>query len=143
MEKAEEFSVKLDRIRRYLGENQFGGVALSRSDNFAWVGCGADSVVDTASETGVGTLVVSRDAVTLVANNIESDRLLAEELEGLPIDDVRTFPWHRPGEKDEIIAQMAAGGWFAADDGAAGLPALGDDFTRLRYELTAAEIERY
>jgi len=143
MEKAEEFSVKLERIRRYLAEKRFAGVALSRSDNFAWAGCGADSVVNTASETGVGTLVVSRDSVALVANNIESDRLLAEELEGLPIDEVRTFPWERPGEKDETIAQMAAGGWFASDDGAGGLPAIGDDFARLRYELTAAEVERY
>ena len=143
MERAEEFCVKLDRVRRYLDEKQFGGVALSRSDSFAWVGCGADSVVNTASEAGVGTLVVSRDAVTLVANNIECDRLLTEELAGLPIDEVRTFPWHRPGDRDEVIAQMAAGGWFASDDGAGGLPVLGADFVRLRYELTEAEVERY
>ena len=143
MHRTEEFAIKLDRVRRYLNRKDLDGVVLSRADNFAWVGCGADSLVDNSSETGVGTLVVTLDSVVLVTNNIESDRLLTEELTGLEIDDARTYPWHRPSERAEILAELTEDGQFVADDGCAGLPRLGGDFARLRYELTEAEVERY
>jgi len=143
MERSEEFCIKLERIRGYLAEKSLKGAVLSRSDNFAWVGCGANSVVDSSSEMGAGTLVVSGDWVALIANNIETERLLTEELNGLDLSDVRTFPWHQPEKKEQIVAELAGEGNFAADDAATGLPMLPADFVSLRYELTEAEIERY
>ena len=70
MDRSEEFEVKRERVGAFLSENRLSGLVLGRTDNFAWLGCGADSVVSSSSETGVGTFVVTREGVTLIANNI-------------------------------------------------------------------------
>lgn len=143
MKKSEEFAVKRERVERFLAGHDLDGVILGRGDDFAWLGCGADSIVNTAQETGVGALAVQPGRVTLIANNIEAERLMTEELMGLDIAATEVFPWHRPGEREAIIQRLSAGARFAADDGSADLPDLGDDFQRLRYSLTEAEIARY
>jgi len=143
MDRSEEFAVKLARAERFLAGNGLKGAILARSDNFAWLGCGGSNVVDSSRETGVAALAVRPGRVTLIANNIEAERLLTEELDGLDIVDTEVFPWHKPGEREAIVKNLTAGADFAADDGSAGLPPLPDGFARLRYALTEAEIERY
>jgi len=143
MDRTQEFGIKLERVERYLAEHGLGGVVLARSDNFAWIGCGANNVVNSAQETGVGTLVVRPGHVTLLANNVETERLMTEELAGLDVEPADPFPWHDPAERERRIAKLCAGGSFASDDGSTGLPALPEGFQRLRYSLTEAEVARY
>ncbi|MGD2175257.1 MAG: aminopeptidase P family N-terminal domain-containing protein, partial [Candidatus Brocadiaceae bacterium] len=143
MRKSEEFAAKLERLDRFLVEQELGGVVLSRSENFAWLGCGADNSVVISSETGVAALVARPGCVTLVANNIEADRMLTEELGDLEITETEVFPWHQPAERDRVISRLSTGARVVADDGSAGLPPLPEEFDRLRYVLTGAEIDRY
>jgi Xaa-Pro aminopeptidase len=143
MDKAQELGLKRERIGSYLTENGLDGVVLARSDNFAWLGCGAENVVNSAQETGVGALVATHDRVALVANNIETKRLTTEELDGLEIADTIVFPWYEPSRRDAVIADLCSSGRFAADDGSAGLPPLPGGFTALRFSLTEAEVARY
>ncbi len=143
MAKSQEFAAKLGRVASWLAQHELDGAVLSRCDSFAWLGCGASNVVNAAQETGVGALVVTAEGVRLVANNIETERLLSEELDGLDLLGAETFPWHRPADRDAVLGQLSAGGRFAADDGSAGLAALPEDFVKLRYALTPAEVERY
>ena len=143
MQKAEEFAVKLERVKTFLSDKDLDGLVLSRGDNFAWLGCGADNLVDTTSDAGVGSLVVLAGRVTLVTNNIEADRLRTEELDGLDIRKTEVYPWHEPGERARVLEKLAAGARLAADDGTPGLPPLPAGFTRLRYTLTEAEVDRY
>lgn len=143
MRKPKEFCVKLERVRAFMSENRLAGLVLSRADNFAWLGCGADSTVDLSNPIGVGTLVVRRKDVALVANNIEVDRLVAEELQGLELDEVGTYRWYEPRRRNEIIRKLVGRGTFASDDGTPRLRVIPDGFVQLRYELTSAEIERY
>ncbi len=143
MKQSEEFAVKLDRVQTFLDAHELGGVVLSRGDNFAWLGCGADNLVNNAAESGVASLAVRPDVVTLVTNNIEAERLLTEELTDLDIGNVEEFPWHEPGRREEIVRRLGTGARFVADDGCAGLPPLPEGFQRLRYMLTGAEVERY
>ncbi|MFO8006805.1 MAG: M24 family metallopeptidase [Candidatus Brocadiia bacterium] len=143
MRRSEEFAVKMERLEQFMAEHELAGLALSRAENFAWLGCGASNAVVTSSETGMGTLLVRPGGATLLANNIETERLLTEELDGTGITEAETYPWHEPERREEIIGRASAGGRFAADDGSAGLPPLPAEFSRLRYTLTAAEIERY
>ncbi len=143
MQKAEELAVKLERVKTFLSDHELDGAVLGRGDNFAWLGCGADNMVDTTGETGVASFLVLHDAVTLVTNNIEAERLQAEELEGLGIRNVEVFPWHEPGERTAILQRLGAGASLAADDGTPGLPPLPAGFNRLRYSLTEPEVERY
>jgi len=143
MQRSEEFQLKRERLCSFLSQNGLAGVVLARTDNFAWLGCGADSAVSCASEVGVAALAASPGGVSLIVNNIEAERLLTEELTGLELEDVRTFDWHRPEGREEAIADLAGSAAFAADDGSAGLPPLPPGFAALRYQLTAAEIARY
>jgi len=143
MRRPEEFAEKLERVRRWMRQHKLDGIVLGRSDNFAWMGCGASNVVNSAQETGVGALVVGRRSVRLVANNIEMQRLLTEELNGLPVEPAEPFPWHEPGQRAKLLKRLSKGKAFAADDGSAGLLALPEGFVPLRYSLTEAEVRRY
>ena len=60
-------------------------VLLTQTHNFAWLTSGR-SFVAISSENGVAAILVDSDQVKLITNNIESQRLLDEELNSLPID---------------------------------------------------------
>jgi antitoxin VapB len=143
MNRKQEFELKMERIGAYCEAKGLDGVALSRVENVAWLGCGADSAVNTASETGVATLVARGGRCVLVTNNIEAERLKEEELAGVPIADVAVHNWWEPAEAATLAGKLAEGGEVASDTGLGGLAQLGGDFARLRWELTAAEVERY
>jgi len=143
MNKAEEFGVKRERLAALLAERNLDGVVLGLTENVAWLGCGADVVINAASATGVGTLVASVDGLALVTNNIEAERLVTEEFSGVELSKVATFPWHKPEEREAVIAGLVGSSSFAADDGSCDLPAAPDGFDRLRFQLTEAEVARY
>jgi len=142
MNKAEEHSHKLTLVREYMGRRSLSAIVVSKIGSFAWLTCGGDNHVGLASETGPAALVVTRDKVCIVTNNIEAPRLRSEEITGLDVE-VLTFPWHKAGEREAIVRELAAGGTIASDDATPGTQALGDDFAELRYSLTEPEIDRY
>ncbi|MFP4026484.1 MAG: M24 family metallopeptidase [Candidatus Brocadiia bacterium] len=142
MDSAEEFGLKCERVRRFISENNLDGIVMGRTDSFAWLGCGANNVVNSAQETGVGTFVVTPENVTLVANNIETERLLTEELAGIELD-TAIFPWHEPDQRDHIVDGLLSGERCVADDGSCDLPSPPAGFQQLRFQLLEPEIERY
>jgi len=141
--KSAELTLKLDRLAAWLAANELDGVALSRGDNFAWLGCGADNLVNYAGEVGVATLLATSNGITLVTNNIEADRLVAEELCGIELAGVESHPWHKPTGRDEIIARLTDSKRYASDSATVGLGQLPCTFQTLRYSLTDAEQKRY
>lgn len=143
MDKARELEAKLERVLKFLSENNLDGVVLNRTANFAWLGCGADNVVNAAEETGVGTLVATPRGITLVSKNIETQRLITEELAGLDLVHSVSYPWYEPRQREAEIGKLTADGIFAADDGSCDLPPLPESWNRLRYTMTESEIRRY
>jgi Xaa-Pro aminopeptidase len=142
MTRLEEFDAKLRRVRAFMGEHGYDGVALTTQANFAWLTCGGDDHVAMASEGGVAKVLVTGDAVHLVTNNIEAPRLAAEELGDLPVQ-AHQFDWHdeyvQTVEKDLVAGLQVAsdGGWPAGAKNEA------LEIARLRWELLEPEIERY
>lgn len=143
MNRADEFKTKMERISSYCAERDLDGVVLSKADAVAWLGCGADSTVNTAADGGVASFVVVDGDCCLVTNNIECERLLDEELAGVPVSGTEVFKWWEPDSKANLVRKLVAGKKAASDDGFAGLPLLGGDFVQLRYELTESECARY
>ena len=92
MNKKQEFAVKISRLRRFLAEKKKEGILINRQDNFAWLTCGGENRVVTASDSGASELLVTAQKIYLVANNIESDRIFKEEIAGLDIEPL-IFPW--------------------------------------------------
>ncbi len=142
MTKAQEFEHKLGRLRQWMDQAGLGAVVLTTQANFAWLCCGADNHVVTASEAGAAWLVVTGEGVHLVTNNIEAPRLADEEIGGLGIE-IHEQPWH--DEDREGLVRELAGGRPVASDGPqpSFAQAAGQQIARLRFQLLPPEVERY
>lgn len=119
MTRKEECAVKLQKIRTMLQKNNLDGVIIKKQANFSWLTAGGRGFIGLASENACGMLLVTMDDIYLTANNIESPRLLTEEI---PAETVKTLPteWWHDGEiarklekefgmlSDDIILE----GWF-------------------------------
>lgn len=138
----EEFTAKLDRVRNYLSQHGLGGALFVTTSNFCWITCGGRSHVSIAAERGVGAVLVTGDAVYLIADNIELTRLLEEELSHLPLTP-REFSWWSGGISEEALRLVPAQS-LVADvpvPGAGGFSAA--DGIALRNPLLPSEIQRY
>jgi Xaa-Pro dipeptidase len=139
MNKKQEFEVKLSRIRRLLADEGKKGILINRQDNFSWLTGGGENRVVTATESGASELLVTDKKVYLVANNIESNRVLKEELAGLEIEPL-LFSWTEEKREKNLISVIAKPGRLLSDNGFIGKTA---DLSALHFPLTAPEITRY
>ena len=114
MDRQAEFAEKLARVRAFMAQAGLDGVALASWANFAWITAGGDNHVVMGSEGGVARILVTRDAARCGTNNIEADRILTEELAGLPIE-MHHEPWHI--EDPAALVARHCPGTVAGDDG--------------------------
>jgi Xaa-Pro aminopeptidase len=142
MTRQEEFAAKLARVRALLSEQHLGAAILSRRSNFAWLTCGGQNHVAAASEFGAGSLIVTRDQVFLLSNNIENTRLFEEECHGLSLVPL-AFPWHLESVEKPSMLQMALGSFPFGSDGIGGGTDLSAGITQLRHPLLNPEVDRY
>ncbi|MFP3937517.1 MAG: M24 family metallopeptidase [Phycisphaerae bacterium] len=140
----EELSIKHGRVVQYLREHKLDGVLLSRRCNFSWYTCGAHNYVGNACGVGNSHLLVTPDSAKVLTNNIEATRLSNEELPAAGIE-VRSFPYFDAEERAKLFESVCGSMRIAVDAPAAGLEAapLDAGFDRLRWSLTAGEIDRY
>ncbi len=140
MNRGKEFDIKLSGIRDYLKKCGADGVALQRSDNYAWAACGASQHVNTATDYGVATLIVTSDESVVVTNKIEAGRQKDEELKDLPLEIVE-LPW--ADNRDNYIRDRYKDKRLIADWNLAGHDPVPDSFGELLYVMTDSEIERF
>jgi Xaa-Pro aminopeptidase len=145
-----EIETKLKRLGEYVDRKRLDGVFLNHRAGFAWITGGKDNHIAGSSPSGVAGILATRDSRICFTNTIEGPRFSEEELAGTGIE-VVTYPWHDPKAGQKKLKELIAGRKIAADptDGGdcnrfgAGLVPLPDDFTQLRWSLTAEEIQRY
>ncbi len=137
----EDYEIKKGRVCRFLKEQEYDGVILARRDNFAWFTFGGDNKIFRSSEEGAAVLLITADNVYLFARSMDSDRIMDEELCGLPIRQI-TLKWY---EDDPVRAAAAfiPGGKIAADIRAEGTVYQLPELQRLHIPYTGREIERY
>ena len=140
---------KLERLDAFLESRDLGAVWLAQPNSFAWL-AGGSSVVDRERPLGVGALGYDGESITLLANNIELERLRVEELPDLEDADVpietRSFPWHASSLREAIAgvvddSDSSLGGPAAADVEIPGLETF--DPATVRQPLTDRDRERY
>jgi len=139
MNKKQEFAEKISRLRRFLAEKKKAGILINHQDNFAWLTGGGENRVVTASDSGASELLVTAQKVYLVANNIESDRVMREEISGLDVEPL-VFPWDEEEKKEKFISRIAKPDQFLSDNGSIGKTA---DLSTLHLPLTGPELVRY
>jgi Xaa-Pro aminopeptidase len=132
---------KRERLDRTLERQELDSIWFARPNSFAWL-TGGNNVVDRKGDLGVAAIGYNGDDFRLVANNIEADRIAAEELPDLDarVVSVEEFPWYERSLA-EAVAVRAEGTRAAADFDS---PGFGDvDLVELRQPLTERDRGRY
>jgi Xaa-Pro aminopeptidase len=144
-----EIEEKTERLLRLISEAGLGGLLINSQPNFSWLTAGGKNGIDLSRENGAGTLFLRRDGARFVlANKIEMNRLLTEELPGQGYQPVQ-FAWEEEKGNPSLTADLARS--LVKDE----LP-LGSDISlgenvrlvdgaiaRARYGLTSAEVDRF
>jgi Xaa-Pro aminopeptidase len=149
MSLSKEIVEKTDRLLRLISDAGLGGLLINSQPNFSWLTAGGRNGIDLSREAGAGTLFLRRDGMRYVlANRIEIDRLVTEELDGQgyqPVD----FAWEDEKRSPSLVADLARSLVLDGLPLGSDLPAGGEvrlvdgEIARVRYELTDAEVDRY
>jgi Xaa-Pro aminopeptidase len=145
MEPHEEIAEKHERLRRLLKEHGLSGLLLGTRPNFAWITAGGCNAINEASEAGVAPVLVTPDRLTVIANNIESRRIVEEELTPERVGsafEVAEFNWWEPEGRQGAIQKVIGGRSLGVDAGGDGV-SLAAEIAGARASLTEGEIERY
>lgn len=141
-----EIEVKTARIVEVLSQNSLDGVLLNGQHNFAWITGGGSNGVDLSRDNGVASILITKTGKRyLVTNNIEKERLLAEEADK-DLFEAAEFSWQN--EKSGKVTALTLARELAGERIATDIPmfaeaaAIEAKIAPCRYSLTEAEIER-
>jgi len=145
-DRRQEVEAKIARVVELTQKAGVRGILVGLQPTFAWLTAGASNRIDGSREQGAGALLITAGGRRfVVANNIESPRLMQEAVAGLGFEPA-DFPW--TGERADPallfrIAREAAGGPIASDLAAPDVMFLEPPLARLRAPLLPPEIDRY
>ncbi|HSK73219.1 MAG TPA: aminopeptidase P family N-terminal domain-containing protein, partial [Pyrinomonadaceae bacterium] len=144
-----EIQIKTERLQKMLAEENLGGVLINSQHNFAWLTGGASNAINLSVESGAGFLLVRADGKKFVlANNIEMQRLLSEEISAQEFEPVE-FSWQDEKSSGEFVFEKAKSVLEGNKEIASDLSlsskyrAVENLIAKCRYSLTDAEIERF
>jgi len=144
----DEVKEKTERLVRLLDIEQAEGVLIASRPNFAWLSAGGSNTVDTTRDTGVASLLVRSDGRSFVlANKIEMQRLLSEELPAGMFEPIE-FGWEEEKASSTLAVSRAtsllkAKSLLSDIPGGDGVRAAEAAIASCRYQLTEPEIDRY
>ena len=136
-----EVADKVALLREAMAQAGAGALRLRGIDWFAWITAGGSSAVLQAAETGVAEVLVTRDEACVMTDEIEADRLRAEE-----VPDGFTFhvaPWDEVELRDRYVLQVADGRPVLSDRPAGRELPLPVALRTRRMVLSEAERARY
>ncbi|MDQ3711411.1 MAG: M24 family metallopeptidase [Acidobacteriota bacterium] len=149
MNEQSEIEIKTERLRRMLVAENLNGILINAQHNFAWLTGGKSNGINLSVENGSCFLLVCRDGKKFVlANNIEMNRLLTEEISADEFEPVE-FPWEDEKVVGDFVFERAKSLLDGNGEIASDLPlsakvrAIENLIAPCRFEFTAAETERY
>ncbi|THE65909.1 M24 family metallopeptidase [Salinadaptatus halalkaliphilus] len=133
---------KRERLEAVLESRDLDSIWLARPNTFAWF-TGGSNVVDRESDIGEAAVGYDGTTVTVVTNNIEADRIAAEELPDCSSANVavEAVPWYETSLEAGIAEQVEAADRAAADIDVPGLETF--DPSTVRQPLTETDRDRY
>lgn len=136
----DEIMEKERRVREFLTTQKLDALVLTTQANFSWFTCGGYNFVATASDVGAASILITPGEKYILSDNIESPRLLEEEIGSQGFKFV-TYKWWKSSLADEV-ARLAKGN-IGADTPIQGTRLVAGDVAALRYSLTPQEVQRY
>jgi len=135
----DEIEIKQERIIKLLDEKSLDGIILAKNSNISWLTGGMENRIVFVSEEGVVKLIVLKDKILVLTNNIEAERVIKEE--GLDKEDFQLIvnQWYERDLLDGLIKKYRLGGdcYFPEVNN------LQEEIKQLRFSLLPEEIERY
>jgi len=134
-----EFQTKIFILRVLLDKHSVDAVLLRRVSSFAWATRGAASYVNIATTEGATSLLITREHLYLVTNNIEAPRLEQEEKLVDQGWEFQVSPWETP---QQALMNLTSGISLASDVAFPGSKDISIEIAHLRARLTLEEGER-
>ena len=132
-----ELEAKRRRLRGVLDSEGLDAIVLRRPGNVAWYSGGGRTHVVAVQETGVASVVVTRDGDEVVVPVNEAARLEREELAALEAR-FRVIGWDA-----DVETQLPRGARVGSDVPAEGRKDVAGALEEARRALTPAELDRY
>lgn len=136
----DELVEKRQRLQAFLDLHNLDAIYLSQVANFAWLTAGLEPVVMINSDRAEAGLLVTREKDYVICNSIEYPRLRDEDR----LDDLgyefHVTPWYKGAPRFDDLVQ---GLRWASDWPMLNAPDLSTEISRLRFQLTPPEVERY
>ena len=134
-----DVALKQLRVAEFLEDEGYDALWLQGQDNFAWFTGGGDNSAG-APGPGKAALLITADARSIVADNVEAARIFEEEVGGLGFQ-LKQSSWHEPGSR--LRGDLCRGRKVASDVPAEGTVYEFEKVRRLRLVLTELERTRY
>jgi antitoxin VapB len=136
----DELTEKRHRLLALLQKQGLDAICLNRVANFAWYTGGLEPVVMLSSDRAEASLLITPDRQSVLCNSVEHPRLRDEDQLGRLGYDFCVWPWYAgvPGSGNLVQGKRWGSDWPLP-----GAVDLSPDIARLRYQLSAAEVERY
>jgi len=142
MDRREEIAIKEKSLRSLMDSMGLKGVLLKRQPNYSWFTAGGMNMVAISTDIGFSSLLITEKEKFCVANRIERYRNMEEEgLEDLGFT-LLDYEWYE-GSELECVEKVVPRKDLGCDIPTDGMCFIGGEINRLRYSLTAPEIERY
>ncbi len=114
-------------------------MVLGRQDNFNWISGGGNNRVVVPKEEGFGTIVVTMESVSMVAQVMDGSRIMDEEMQNLEAEYI-PLKWYEESINERAV--KLAGAKPVSDIQIAGSEYKLRDIYNLHFPLTENEIER-
>ncbi|HUV13083.1 MAG TPA: M24 family metallopeptidase [Acidobacteriota bacterium] len=142
MNRKEELNEKTAKVRRLLKSLDLKAVLLKKQSTYSWLTAGGMNMINTNSEIGVSSLLITEKAKYVLTSRIESPRAMEEEKLGEFGFELMEYDWFEPREL-ELLKSVVPDLNVGCDIDTYGLKNVDAELKRLRYSLMPEERERY
>lgn len=104
-ERQMDFENKITALRKLLTKKDGRGLLLTQHHHFSWL-MGGRSFIGLTAPAACGSIMVTMDAVYLITDNVEAQRLYLEQCGQNPSVQVRDYPWYQPEKREHIIREL-------------------------------------
>lgn len=110
-----EIESKVDALRQVMKAQSLRGLYISKQEHFAWITAGGDNIVTRFVEDGICAIFITLEGRYFICNNIETQRMIDEELLDLLGFEERSMWWFENRTMEFINDLIGVDGAFAAD----------------------------
>lgn len=138
----------MQRVQRFLQEENLQGILLSQVRNVYWITAGQTNVqIVLNKDIGAASLLILKNGSKYVlANGSEIPRLMDQSLGRLGYQPVQ-YNWYESNPikdvRGELIRKLGNAGTIASDAPYPNTVVMADKIRRLRFQLTDPEMKRY